>query len=350
MDVKEYFRLMRETSDVIDTIILDTIRERIPEGSLRDLILDLPLKRANSGKPKSRPAMFRWAYESCGGSDWRTYKNVGAALEMLNLSTYVLNYVLDDKGGEKPKQQRNNECMSAMILRELAQSLLLSCRQRLPPKDLSSIDDRLSEINLFTSGYGQYLDGNLLRTVDENYLETYLRRCEGLTGKFMQNAVEIGALCTDAPPEWIRSLGEFGRHYGIVVQMMNDLGDYLPQKTGKHSVGRVHQDQFSDLKHGCITYPAYLVLKNGSSDECASIERVRGNLTASEDDCLAITKAFIRVDGVQEMKRLALIHTREAKKHLHTLPQSIARDCLSTALRIARSNKFYEALRGFSDE
>ena len=100
MDKDKYFHLMRETSEVTDRIILDAIGERY-SGSLRDLVSELPLKRANSGKAKSRPAIFRFSYESTGGQDWKKYENVAASLEMLNISTYTLNYVIDEKGGEK---------------------------------------------------------------------------------------------------------------------------------------------------------------------------------------------------------------------------------------------------------
>ena len=339
-----YFRLMRETSEIVDEILIKSIRSRF-EGTLCDLVMDLPLKRSNSGKPKSRPALFRFAYEVSGGQDWKQYENITAAMEMLNLSTYVLNYVLDDKSGEKPKQQRNNECMASMIQRELAQELLIQDGINLSLEDFLAVDRRFSEINKFTSGIGQYLDGNHLRGVEKNHVDEYIKRCEGLTGRFMQYVCEIGGIIAGASKKQVEQLGKFGRNYGIVVQIINDLGDYLPSTSGKQSVGKVYQDQYSDLRHGCINFPAYVVLTQGTEEEKEKVRRVQGNLEAPPEDCFEVTKIFMSLNGVQQVKRLATKYAKIAKEALHTFQKSEARDFLSTALSIYRTNKFYDAFR-----
>jgi len=335
---------MGETSEITDQIIIDTIRKRF-NGQLEHLMLELPQKRAESGKPKLRPAIFRFTYEIAGGKYWRRYENIAAAMEMLNLSTYVLNYVLDDKGGEKPKQQRNNECIVSMIQRELAQQLLITDGTNLSFNDYLAIDKRFSEINIFTSGIGQYLDGNHLRSIEDNYVDEYVRRCEGLTGKFMQYISEIGGIIAGSPEEELKKLGRFGINPGILVQIINDLGDYCPSKAGKQSVGKVYQDQYSDLRHGCITYPAYIVLTQGTKEEKETVKRVQNNLKATEEDCLGVTRAFTRLKGCQQVKKMTRKFVKEAKEALEMFPKSEARDFLSVSLSISRTNKFYEALR-----
>ncbi len=337
-----YFRLMKETSDISDNIILDSIDQNL-QGDLHDLVLELPKKRASSGKAKSRPALLRFAYELAGGKDWKQYENVAAALEMLNLSTYVLNYVLDDKGGEKPKQQRNNECMVSMIQRELAQDLMRSVSDKLSYDQFIAVDKKLSEINKFTSGIGQYLDGNKLREIEECYLEVYLKRCEGLTGKFMQYISEIAGIIAGSPSEQVNALGKFGLYYGTLVQIINDLGDYLPETT--KSVGKVYQDQYSDLRHGCLTFPAYCVLKYGGTSDIEAVNKVKGNLNASLDECKKVTSAFVRLGGVRKVKSLAENYARKAKEALNQFDKCEARDFLNTTLLIYKNNKYYAALK-----
>ncbi len=344
MNKELYFNLMRETSEAIDELILNEIKSRY-SGKLCNLLLELPEKRARSGKPKSRPAILRFSYKIAGGKEWEKYKWAAASMEMLNLSTYVLNYVFDDKGGQKSKQQRNIECMIAMILRELSQQMIRNVYVGMDNKRLIEIDKRFSEINEYTSGIGQYIDGTMLREIDENYLDTYVQRCYGLTGVFMQNIAAIGGILAGAPDNVISRLAEFGRNYGIVVQMMNDLGDFLPQKLGMHSVGRVHQDQYSDLKHGCITFPAYHVLMKGTEEEKEAVYRVKGFLNASEEDCLKITYAFLRTNGLQEMKRLSSIYARKARDALACFESSQAKSFLIVALTVYRHNKYYNALK-----
>ncbi|MBU0615818.1 MAG: polyprenyl synthetase family protein [Nanoarchaeota archaeon] len=340
----EYFGMMKETSDIVDRIILETITSQF-KGDICDLILDLPRKRAESNRPKSRPAIFRFAYEAAGGNHWGQYENIAAAIEMLNTSTYVLNYVLDDKGGEKPKLQRNNECIASVIQRELAQELLIKDGKKLPLEDFLAVCNRFSEINRFTSGIGQYADGNHLRDIDGDYINIYVQRCEGLTGVFMKNIAEIAGILAGVDEDKVRALGEFGRNYGTMVQIINDLGDFLPYKVGKQSVGKVYQDQYSDLRHGCITYPAYLILTQGNEQEKQTVEKVKGSLDAAQQDCLAVTEAFVGINGIQQVKDLARLFAKSAKTALVVLPKCKARDFLSASLSMYRSNKFYDSFR-----
>ncbi len=347
MEKNEYFRLMREASDIADKIILETIKSRY-NSSLYSLVSELPIKRAQSGRPKSRPAILRFSYELAGGENWMEVKNAIAAIEMMNLSTYILNYFLDDKGGEKPIKQRKNECIASMILRELAQELILTVADKVSNKIFIKIDKKFSEINQFTSGIGQWIDGNMLREVDDEYMNVYIERCKGLTGTFMQNVASIGGLLAEAPENEISKLGSFGLNYGIIIQMINDLGDFLPFKIAKQSVGKVYQDQYSDLKHGCITFPAYYLICNGTEKDKEIILSVKGNLEAKEQDCLDITSSIMRLGILSAIKSELKPFAEKAKSNLHTFPKSIARDFLSTSLSIYRTNKFSTHLRGLT--
>lgn len=344
MDKNEYFRLMRETSDITDQIILESIDQRYT-GSLHELVVQLPRKRARSGRPKLRPAMFRFSYELAGGEDWTQFVHLASAVEMMNLSTYVLNYVLDEKGGDKPKHQRNNECMASMILRELAQHMLLDNVAELGFDTFVDIDRRMSEINRWTSGFGQFLDGNSLGRADDQFDDDYVLRCEGLTGRFMQYVCEIGALAAGSPVKYVYHLGRFGKAYGIVVQILNDVGDFMPPDIARHSVGKVHQDQYADIKHGCLTFPSYVVLTEGNSEERATVLRVQEDADASLADCIAVSRAFMRLDGVSRTKEYLKSHALQAAEALICFPKSEARDFLTTALSVWRNNKVYRALQ-----
>lgn len=349
MDKTAYFSFMKKTSDITDKLIQETIDERFT-GRIHDLISDLPRKRARSDKPKIRPALLRSSYELAGGKDWRRYQHVAAAVELLNISTYTLNNVLDDKGGQKPARERHNECIAAMVQRELAQGLLKKDAHRLTLQQYLKLDDKFSDINTYTSGIGQYLDGNALRDIPNNYLQTYIERCQGLTGIFMQDTAQLGGILADANDKQQDDLGTFGRNYGIVIQIVNDLGDYLPQSIGMESASKVYQDQYSDLRHGCLTLPAYHILKKGTAQERAAVNAIKGVIDAPEHACLPVTKALLRTGGIATVKMLANEYARQAKRALHRFDKSPARDFLSVALSISRTNKFYNAFRALQQQ
>ncbi|MFH1505944.1 MAG: polyprenyl synthetase family protein [archaeon] len=346
MEQERYFRLMEETSDITDKIILDTIKHSCA-GPIGELVIDLPKRRADNDSPKIRPAVFRFTYELALGGNWRRFENTAAAVEMLNLSTYVLNNVLDDKGGLKNKKRRDNESIASHILRELAGELVRQDASKLTFDQYLKLEEILSQNNRFVTGNGQYVDGNLLREIDKDYEGIYRVRCALLTGESMASAARLGAIASglDFSDGEFRALSLYGNAYGTIVQMVNDAGDFVPLQEGEGlTVSKVYQDQYSDLRHGCITLPAYVVLTEGTEEEKEAVNRVRGNLEPSMEDCLAVTGAFVKLGGPSRVREMTIPLAELAREQLYRFPESEARDFLENTLEMARWNKYFDYL------
>lgn len=71
--------------------------------------------RVNTKRPKLRPGLTRLGYEICGGKNWRKIIPICAAVEILNVSTYTINKIFDEKGGKWSKDRINNNIIAGII-------------------------------------------------------------------------------------------------------------------------------------------------------------------------------------------------------------------------------------------
>ncbi len=326
-----YFEAMRATSELVDPIIqgsIQAIEEANPE--LYQFIANIPLLRKRvKKKEKLRPFLMRLAYEVAGGQNWEEIADVCAAVELFNISTYIDNGVFDGKGNLQ-EEDKNNYIIAARITRSIASELL---RKQGSP-EYSRLESLLHDIDI--SGYiGQYADLNQVKVGVSDYddvsefLEDYIRRCENLTGRFMGNVCRMGAILSGASEEEVQALGEYGRCVGIIAQIMNDVGDFVPPKEGTYDVEKVYQDQFSDIMHGKLTLPVYYTLMFGSEEEKEAIEGVLGNPDASNEDLESVTRAIVSSGAVDFAKKVAKEYQKEAKSFLHSFEKSESRDALS---------------------
>lgn len=347
MDRTQYFQRMRETSEVVDPIILDSISPiKNINSELYDFILNMPQLKKRIGKGKLRPFLMRLAYEVCGGGHWEKIKDSCAAVELLNISTYIDNAVFDSKGGIKEREEASNYIIAGRVIRNKASEVL---------RRDQNLDDRLESLlseadcDIYI---GQYVDLNQIKQEKfyqsiEGFLQVYLDRCYKLTGRFLENIAKMGAILADGSDEQVKNLGNFGKNMGIVVQIINDIGDFVPSKEGIYDVEKVYQDQFNDIKSGKLTLPMYYVLMHGSEENKQSIRKVLGKPNASDVDLEEVTNALIRSGAVDYVKRLAVQYAKTAKDFLRNFEESKPRNYLSMMTAMGRTSKYIARLNQY---
>jgi geranylgeranyl pyrophosphate synthase len=100
---------------------------------------------------------------------------------------------------------------------------------------------------------GQATETCHLFDVDQ-HMDRYLSTIEAKTAALFACSCRVGGLTADLPAEHIRSLGEFGRNFGMAFQIVDDVLDLIgdPALLGK-PVG-------TDLRSGVLTMPVLLEL------------------------------------------------------------------------------------------
>ncbi|MEB3342596.1 polyprenyl synthetase family protein [Okeania sp.] len=330
--MSQYFNLMEETSQATDILIKHYMDKLSPEVKL------LPMKR--HGHPRLRDLQIRTGYEINGGQNWKEILPVCASFEVLNCSTYVINWFLDEKHGYDSPENKRKLVISGFQLREIAQQIL-------EEHSLTSVLPLLSQIN-HQVYLGQMMDIRDLQVSRiseyqdyDNFLEAYQLRCRLLSGVFYGSCFFAGSIVAGKPDEL---LYEMGAIYGAATQAANDFGDFALPVENLSKLEKPYQDQFSDFINGKLTLAVYLMTQRCNEQERKRLEELR--LEAIDDskyreildimvnkgvyaDCLAYLK--------QEHKT--------CKQMLYSKEKTLHRDTIASILVRITSNKFLSQLR-----
>lgn len=119
------------------------------------------------------------------------------------------------------------------------------------------------------------------------------------TGVLMEYAAHVGAIASGAPDVTVAALGRFGMDLGLGLQMLDDLGNVVSDRTGPK--------QFEDLRLGRPTWPwAWLAMDLPS-------ERFAGLMALSQD----VAQGRIEAVELATAMRLALGRRGHARAHQH---------------------------------
>lgn len=348
MQREKYFQKMAETSCEVDRAILNAIRPLAQENfALYEFLTNVPpLKKRVEKKEKLRPYLLRLSYEVSGGSNFQEIKHACAAVEILNISTYIDNAVLDGKGEISSNGCVSNYLIAGRILRNLASKTLRDTHGHF---DLERLLENI-DLDIYV---GQFADLNQIKYRRKNYendkafLEDYIDRCYRFTGRFMENVCRIGAHLTAANEEQVDALGEYGKNIGIMIQIINDIGDFVPPEERTYDVEKVYQDQYNDIKNGKLTLPVYYAIMHCSEEERGHLEKILeiGNYT--NGDLKEATMILLRSGAIEYAKKIAGHYAKKAKGVLDCFESCEARSSLSLLTQMYRTNKYLATLRKY---
>lgn len=347
MDKSHYFDLMRETSEEALPLIrrhIDSLREVEPElhGIMR-YVLD----RRDNGL-LLKPFLVRLAYEICGGSDWRKTAAVGAAFELLNISSYQANASFDNKLAVLTVEEKNSQFIASMITRELCGECVRDAVSDNGHPLSRTLSTDLGESNKHIY-IAQHYDLNLLTAnrlqfySDEDvFLRGYTSRCYHGSGVFSGRCARAGALLADASSTATAALQHFGEEFGTGLHFMNDLADFVPPGTSG-GMGRSFQDQLSDIKNGRLTLGCYLLLTGADTDGARLLRLIKGGDT-SEETLDGLMTYMNKTGIVSHIRKLGEEYARRAKCALSIFEDSEAKALLSVMSSACHHNAYIRAL------
>lgn len=303
-----YFKFSKETTEATERMILKKISELKLEKS-NSLISENIIGRIKTKRPKIRPMLIRLGYEICGGNDFKKIIPICAAAEILNVSTYTINRIFDEKGEQWDKHKINNNIISGIIQREIANELLLEVRKLVNYDTFIKIQKLFEDINKITY-FGQYIDLNILKIKKELpkfdiYFKNYEQRCYYFGGKFYENILQIGGLLANGNEKQILALKKFGKLLGTSLQMVNDVGDFIPpEKKPYKEAFKYYQDQYGDLRHGKLTLPIYYIIKNSFINDKKFIFKMIGKQKINKTEGYRLTHILIKTNSLVKCKRI----------------------------------------------
>ncbi|MFA5382830.1 MAG: polyprenyl synthetase family protein [Candidatus Micrarchaeia archaeon] len=287
---------MKKTAISVNSSIfhyLEPLKEE--NSSLYQIASYLPRLRISNSQPTLRPFLVRLGYEITGGKDYLDILPIMAAVELLNMSTYVIDDIFDNcplRQGKKAVHEKYGEAnavITGMLLREIAEENLHSVT--IPENKLKQILKLFVETHK-TIYIGQYLDLDINnKKITE---EEYIKRSYLITGAFIKNCLLLGMYVNTVDDNTFSAIETFGKNYGIALQIRNDLMDFILSKQiiykDKIPSSSLKGVSHVDVKEGKPVLPIIHALESSSKFEEQIIKKVLGNQKATPSDLLELNK------------------------------------------------------------
>jgi octaprenyl-diphosphate synthase len=144
------------------------------------------------------------------------------------------------------------------------------------------------------------------------------------TASLVSGACEVGAL--KAEPAERNSLRRFGEYLGMAFQVIDDLLDYVGDKsvTGKPSG--------SDLREHKVTLPLIFALERMDSSARKQVERLMATPEPSDDQIADVVGLVAEIGGLEYARERAQRLAEQAESELDALPAGPAREALRASI------------------
>lgn len=296
----------------VEQRILDLVQSR--EESLQRIASELIL----AGGKRVRPALALLVFRAAGGDDPSDTIEVGAALELIHSATLLHDDILDS--GQTRRGRPSPLARHGVAFTLVAGDFLFSRAFGVAGRFDETVVGWATEACIHLCE-GEMLQQRFRRNPEvtaEDSHEIAARKTASLFGQ----AARIGAHFAGATPETVDAMRRLGHEIGISFQIVDDLLDVLgpPEVIGK-PVG-------SDLREGSPALPTVLGLRRlpevaaAFTDPTPSPEAVARALRALRDSTV-----------LDEVRRCAAQHIRDAERQLDRLPHSAFRAALASLIQ-----------------
>lgn len=315
MDVKQE---LKKRADFFNQELERFLKNGEPE-TLYDAARHLPL----AGGKRLRPCMAMLSCEAVNG-DVRNVIPLSIGLELIHNFTLVHDDIMD-----KSKLRRN---MPAVHIK-YGEPTAIIAGDLLFTKAFESMHAITGDIKIFKNVEfglidcireiceGQQLDIEFenRKIVSENeYIEMILKK----TAVFFMYAAEAGAILGGGSREQSNALNEYGRSFGLGFQIHDD---YLDMSSSEETLGK---DIGNDIRNGKKTLIAVHSLNNAKGEDRKQLEKIFGNLKATDAQIKQVYNIFNKLGSVEYAKKTAIIHCEKAKNALDVLPDTEAKKIL----------------------
>lgn len=310
-------------------------RLRAVDGSVFAPLATAFIGLIGRGGKRLRPALALMAAELGDGSlDEATRERVialAASVEMLHTSTLVHDDVIDMALLRRGAPTLNATWSGGSTV--LAGNFMFGTAAQ-----LSAATGNMRVIRAFSDTLKVIVDGELQQLLSryryDQPKEEYYQRIYAKTASLFCAATEGAAILTGMPEWRIEALRDFGYHFGMAFQIVDDILDF----TGNaDSLGK---PAGSDLHQGTITLPFFYYLRSHPTPDQVVAELTAAHDRAADGDAAAWQQAVEHV--VRELRSGAAVD--EALGEAHSF-LGRARECLHDF----PANEHRAALLGLAD-
>lgn len=300
--------------------ILDFIREQLKNelaqlenelenvlNSENNIIQEVGRYVLLSGGKRIRPAIVFTAGKLFNGNI-ATLNKTAAALELIHTATLIHDDVVDHseiRRGNPTVRAKWGDEIAILVADYFFSNAFNLALDTLKPEVLriiTKVTNKMCEGELF-----QFQKRDTFFSIDD-----YYTLIEAKTAHLFSACSSLGALISQASPDYIQILHEYGFNFGMAFQITDDVLDYIGKsdKLGK-SIG-------NDLKEGKQTLPFIYTLQNASREDKNKIMVSFKN----GRDFDYIFKFIKKYGGIDFSMQKAKIFSDSALKSIKKLPQN----------------------------
>ncbi len=238
--------------------------------------------------------------------------DLGAAIEMLHLSSLVHDDIVDHSGRRRGQQTPNRHFGDAVSV--LWGDFLFISAMRMLTRS-----GRGDAVSLLAEASRRMIEGQILEFANSfNYRlapRTYYEIIRRKTASLFESIAALAARLPGGSPGREQEFRRFGRDFGMIFQVGDDLLDLFSGQSGK---GR-----FQDLKEGKVTLPYILLVQGGALPLIRSFDPARPG---------PLLERCRSLEVLERSRRAVDPHHRRCLAFLGGFPPSPHRDALRSLL------------------
>lgn len=296
---------------------LRKVEERIRAqslGSNPDLTAALEHLLRSGGK-RVRPTLTIIVGKMLGADPDRTI-TMAAAIELLHTATLVHDDLIDGSLLRRGIPTLNARWSPGATV--LTGDYLFARAAKLAAETKS-----IPAIDLFSVTLGIIVNGEITQMFESRLKadkDEYLRRIYAKTASLFETSVKSAALISEASPEVVETVREFGYNLGMAFQIIDDIFDFTSDqlKLGK-PVG-------SDLRNGLITLPSLYFLQDHPLDPDFRV-LFTGEIL-NDERFTALIERIQKSNAISAARAEADSYVDKALNMLNLLPESPEREQL----------------------
>lgn len=310
--------------------------ERVEDECSRNLrseygvIDELGRYLAEGGGKRVRPILLLLSSQMCG------YKGeldvlFASVFEFIHTATLVHDDVIDQAELRRGKGSLNARWGNGL-------TVLLGDYLYIKSMNMALVANDIRIIKILASITLKMIEGELIahhRQADIDLTEQeHLEITRSKTAYLFSGCSRVAGVLSEAGPERIEALAEYGMHLGMAFQIIDDLLDFTSEERvlGKPVA--------SDLKEGKLTLPLIYLLEQNDPAHRELVQTVldeRGFRTVTRDDLLAIVRKGLTLERTRD---LAVSYATKARESLRIFDPCPARTALQALPEFVTSRSY----------
>jgi octaprenyl-diphosphate synthase len=307
---------MMQTRTPAQAATLD-LRSLVEEFFRTSFSTDNPLitmavrRMLNAGGKRLRPLLTLLAAEACGG-DPREHLPLAAYMELIHVATLIHDDVVDRAQTRRGINATNVDFGNRVSV--LAGDYLFAWIFRNVTRDYPHPIPHILSSTLADITDGEVLQMRALGNLDtppSAYIDIVVKK----TAVLFAGSAECGAIMGGAEQSRVQALRDFGMHFGIAFQILDDI---LDMTATQEQIGK---PPGNDLREHKMTLPLILALQTGDAALRDAVERFYAEEQAPENTAHIgeIIARIAEAGGIAQATNTLDQHVEQAKASLTSL-------------------------------